>query len=60
MGNEEVLKAYRIYEIEADQVLMSRDVAFDKSTFSFLPMLPQDVVDDAVLLMSTPCLSRPG
>ena len=59
MGYEEVSKAYLTYDIEADQVLISRDVTFDKSTFGFLLMLPQDVVDDAVLLTSTPSSSRP-
>ena len=60
MGYEEVSKAYRIYDIEADQVVISPDVTFDKSTFGSLPMMPQDVVDDAVLLTSTPSSSRPG
>ena len=44
MGYEEVSKAYRIYDIEADQVVISPDVNFDKSSFTFLPMLLQDVV----------------
>ena len=59
MGYEEVSNEYRIFDIEADQVMINRDVTFDKSTFGFLLMLPQDVVDDAVLLTSTPSSSRP-
>ena len=49
MGHEEVSKAYRIYDIEADQVVISRDVTFDESTFGLSPALPQETVDDAVL-----------
>ena len=49
IGYEEVSKAYRIYDIEADQVVISRDVTFDKSTFGLSPALPQETVDDAVL-----------
>ena len=49
MGYEEVSKAYRIYDIEADQVVISRDVTFDESTFGFSPALPQEAVDDTAL-----------
>ncbi|KAF0688450.1 hypothetical protein As57867_019868, partial [Aphanomyces stellatus] len=33
MGYEEVSKAYRVYDIEAGQVVISRDVTFDESSF---------------------------
>uniref|UniRef100_A0AAV1V0P1 Retroviral polymerase SH3-like domain-containing protein n=1 Tax=Peronospora matthiolae TaxID=2874970 RepID=A0AAV1V0P1_9STRA len=49
MGYEEVSKAYRVYDIEADQVVISRDVTFDESTFGFSPTLPQEIVDDTAL-----------
>uniref|UniRef100_A0AAV1U9V9 Reverse transcriptase Ty1/copia-type domain-containing protein n=1 Tax=Peronospora matthiolae TaxID=2874970 RepID=A0AAV1U9V9_9STRA len=49
MGYEEVSKAYRVYDIEADQVVISRDVTFDESTLGFSPMLPQEIVDDTAL-----------
>uniref|UniRef100_A0AAV1TCD4 Reverse transcriptase Ty1/copia-type domain-containing protein n=1 Tax=Peronospora matthiolae TaxID=2874970 RepID=A0AAV1TCD4_9STRA len=49
MGYEEVVKAYRVYDIEADQVVISRDVTFDESTFGFSPTLPQEIVDDTAL-----------
>uniref|UniRef100_A0AAV1UXY0 Reverse transcriptase Ty1/copia-type domain-containing protein n=1 Tax=Peronospora matthiolae TaxID=2874970 RepID=A0AAV1UXY0_9STRA len=49
MGYEEVSKAYRVYEIEADQVVISRDVTFDEPTFGFSPTLPQEIVDDTAL-----------
>ena len=49
MGYEEVSKAYRVYDIEADQVMISHDVTFDESTFVFLQTLPQEIVDDTAL-----------
>uniref|UniRef100_A0AAV1VDW7 Integrase catalytic domain-containing protein n=1 Tax=Peronospora matthiolae TaxID=2874970 RepID=A0AAV1VDW7_9STRA len=49
MGYEEVSKAYRVYDIEADQVVISRNVTFDESTLGFSPMLPQEIVDDTAL-----------
>ena len=49
LGYEEASKVYRIYDIEADQAVISRDVTFDESTFGFVQTLLQDVVDDAVL-----------
>ena len=49
MGYEEVSKAYRVYDIEAGQVVISRDVTFDESTFGFSPALPQAVVEDTTL-----------
>ncbi|POM61253.1 hypothetical protein PHPALM_29758, partial [Phytophthora palmivora] len=41
MGYEERSKAYRVYDIEAGQVVISRDVTFDESTFD-----DANVVDD--------------
>ena len=32
MGYEEASKVYRIYDIEADQAVISRDATFDEST----------------------------
>ena len=49
MGYEEASKAYRVYDIEADQVMISRDVIFDESAFRFSPALPQAVVEDTAL-----------
>ena len=49
MGYEEVSKAYRVYDIEVDQVVISRDVTFDESTFGFSPTLSQEPMDDTAL-----------
>uniref|UniRef100_A0AAV1T0M0 Retroviral polymerase SH3-like domain-containing protein n=1 Tax=Peronospora matthiolae TaxID=2874970 RepID=A0AAV1T0M0_9STRA len=49
MGYEEASKAYRVYDIEADQVVISRDITFDESTLGFSPRLPQEIVDDTAL-----------
>uniref|UniRef100_A0AAV1TK72 Integrase catalytic domain-containing protein n=1 Tax=Peronospora matthiolae TaxID=2874970 RepID=A0AAV1TK72_9STRA len=49
MGYEEVSKAYRVYDIEADQVVISHNATFDESTLGFSPMLPQENVDDTAL-----------
>lgn len=49
MGYEEVSKAYRAYDTEADQVVISCDVNFDESTFGFSPTLLQQLVDDTAL-----------
>uniref|UniRef100_A0AAV1VG57 Retroviral polymerase SH3-like domain-containing protein n=1 Tax=Peronospora matthiolae TaxID=2874970 RepID=A0AAV1VG57_9STRA len=53
MGYEEVSKAYRVYDIEADQVVISRDATFDESTFGFSPTLPQEMVDDTALYIES-------
>uniref|UniRef100_A0AAV1TE02 Integrase catalytic domain-containing protein n=1 Tax=Peronospora matthiolae TaxID=2874970 RepID=A0AAV1TE02_9STRA len=46
VGYEEVSKAYRVYDIEAGQVVISRDVNFDESTFGLqLPITDEDVDD---------------
>uniref|UniRef100_A0AAV1V8Y6 Integrase catalytic domain-containing protein n=1 Tax=Peronospora matthiolae TaxID=2874970 RepID=A0AAV1V8Y6_9STRA len=42
VGYEEVSKAYRVYDIEAGQVVISRDVNFDESTFG----LPSPITDE--------------
>ena len=48
MGYEEASKAYR-YDIEAGQVMITRDVNFDESTFRFLPKLLQETIEDTTL-----------
>uniref|UniRef100_A0AAV1V8R4 Integrase catalytic domain-containing protein n=1 Tax=Peronospora matthiolae TaxID=2874970 RepID=A0AAV1V8R4_9STRA len=46
LGYEEVSKAYRVFDIEAGQVVVSRDVNFDESTFGLqLPITDEDVDD---------------
>uniref|UniRef100_A0AAV1VET7 Reverse transcriptase Ty1/copia-type domain-containing protein n=1 Tax=Peronospora matthiolae TaxID=2874970 RepID=A0AAV1VET7_9STRA len=46
MGYEEVSKAYRVFDIEAGQVVISRDVNLDGSTFGLqLPITDEDVDD---------------
>uniref|UniRef100_A0AAV1TVU5 Integrase catalytic domain-containing protein n=1 Tax=Peronospora matthiolae TaxID=2874970 RepID=A0AAV1TVU5_9STRA len=46
VGYEEFSKAYRVYDIEAGQVVISRDVNFDESTFGLqLPITDEDVDD---------------
>ncbi|KAG3073017.1 hypothetical protein PC122_g14982 [Phytophthora cactorum] len=46
LGYEEVSKAYRLYDIEAGQVVISRDVNFDESTFGLSPPISDEDVDD--------------
>lgn len=47
IGYEERSKAYRVYDIEAGQVVISRDVNFDESRFGLdSPRLDDDDVDD--------------
>ncbi|KAG3048663.1 hypothetical protein PC122_g23768 [Phytophthora cactorum] len=46
LGYEEVSKAYRLYDIEAGQVGISRDVNFDESTFGHSPPISDEDVDD--------------
>ncbi|KAG3044906.1 hypothetical protein PI125_g27150 [Phytophthora idaei] len=46
LGYEEVFKAYRLYDIEAGQVVISRDVNFDESTFGLSPPISDEDVDD--------------
>uniref|UniRef100_A0AAV1THB3 Retroviral polymerase SH3-like domain-containing protein n=1 Tax=Peronospora matthiolae TaxID=2874970 RepID=A0AAV1THB3_9STRA len=45
LGYEEVSKAYRVYDIEAGQVMISRDVNFDESAFGMSMMISDDDVD---------------
>uniref|UniRef100_A0AAV1VDJ4 Integrase catalytic domain-containing protein n=1 Tax=Peronospora matthiolae TaxID=2874970 RepID=A0AAV1VDJ4_9STRA len=49
MGYEEESKAYRVYDIEAGQVVISRDITFDESTFDFSVDRPSDDDEDAEL-----------
>uniref|UniRef100_A0AAV1TT31 Polyprotein n=1 Tax=Peronospora matthiolae TaxID=2874970 RepID=A0AAV1TT31_9STRA len=49
MGYEEASKAYRVYDIETDQVVISRDITFDESTFDFSMDRPSDDDEDAEL-----------
>ncbi|KAG2760297.1 hypothetical protein Pcac1_g27725 [Phytophthora cactorum] len=46
LGYEEVSKAYRLYDIEAGQVVISRNVNFDESTFGLSPPISDEDVDD--------------
>ncbi|KAG3002461.1 hypothetical protein PC120_g19715 [Phytophthora cactorum] len=46
LGYEEMSKAYRLYDIEAGQVVISRDVNFDESTFGLSPPISDEDVDD--------------
>ncbi|KAG2887557.1 hypothetical protein PC114_g18783 [Phytophthora cactorum] len=46
LGYEEVSKAYRLYDIEAGQVVISRDVNFDESTFGLSPPISDEDVND--------------
>ncbi|CAH0516241.1 unnamed protein product [Peronospora belbahrii] len=43
---EEVSKAYRVFDIEAGQVVVSRDVNFNESSFGLSPPVEDNVVDD--------------
>uniref|UniRef100_A0AAV1TG08 Integrase catalytic domain-containing protein n=1 Tax=Peronospora matthiolae TaxID=2874970 RepID=A0AAV1TG08_9STRA len=47
MGYEEASKAYRVYDIEAGQVVISRDIIFDGSTFDFSMDRPSDDDENA-------------
>ena len=49
MGYEETSKAYRVFDIEAGQVVITRDINFDESAFGFSPSLQEEVVEDAAL-----------
>ena len=46
LGYKEVSKAYRVYDIEAGQVVVSRDVNFDESTFGLTPPISDEDADD--------------
>ncbi|CEG49316.1 FOG: Transposon-encoded proteins with TYA, reverse transcriptase, integrase domains in various combinations [Plasmopara halstedii] len=46
VGYEELSKAYRIYDIGAGQVVISRDVNFDESSFGFSAASYSDDEDD--------------
>ena len=45
-GYEELSKAYRVYDIEAGQVVISRDVNFDESTFGLSSLINDEVLDN--------------
>ena len=49
MEYEAVSKAYRIYDIEARKVVITRDVTFNKLSFGFSSVLPQEIVEDIAL-----------
>uniref|UniRef100_A0AAV1VN52 Integrase catalytic domain-containing protein n=1 Tax=Peronospora matthiolae TaxID=2874970 RepID=A0AAV1VN52_9STRA len=46
LGYEEASKAYRVYDIEAGQLSISRDVNFDESTFKLSPPTTAKDADD--------------
>ncbi|GMF32343.1 unnamed protein product [Phytophthora fragariaefolia] len=45
LGYEERSKAYRVYDIEAGQVVISRDVTFDESSFDGSKGIDDEDVD---------------
>ena len=49
MGYEEVSKAYRVYDIEAGRVVISRDVTFDEMIIGFSTLSSSDDDEDATL-----------
>ena len=49
MGYEEVSKAYRVFDIEAGQIMITRDVTFDESTFGFSMEPSSEEIDDTML-----------
>ena len=49
MGYEQVSKAYRVYDIEAGHMVITRDITFDESTFGFSPSLPEETSNDTAL-----------
>ena len=49
-GYEELSKAYRVYDIEAGEVIISCDINFDESAFGRLPLnTVDDVANDLAL-----------
>uniref|UniRef100_A0AAV1U9H3 Integrase catalytic domain-containing protein n=1 Tax=Peronospora matthiolae TaxID=2874970 RepID=A0AAV1U9H3_9STRA len=46
LGYEEASKAYRVYDIEAGQVVISPDVNFDESAFGLSPPITGEDTDD--------------
>uniref|UniRef100_A0AAV1U2J2 Retroviral polymerase SH3-like domain-containing protein n=1 Tax=Peronospora matthiolae TaxID=2874970 RepID=A0AAV1U2J2_9STRA len=46
LGYEEASKSYRVYDIEAGQVVISRDVNFDESAFGLSPPTTAEDADD--------------
>ena len=46
LGYEEVFKANRVYDIEAGQVIISRDVNFDESAFGLSSATTDEDADD--------------
>ena len=48
-GYEEVSKAYRVYDIDAQRVVISRDVTFDESTLGDLSVQFFDDLEEANL-----------
>ena len=46
LGYEEVSEAYRVFDVEAGQVVISRDVNFDESVLGTGPSLTYEEVED--------------
>ena len=46
LGYEEMSKTYRVYDIETGQVVISRAVNFDESTFGLLSLTANEVVEN--------------
>ena len=49
MEYEDLSKAYCVFGIDAGQVVISRDVTFDESTFGYSLALPQEFAEDFAL-----------
>ena len=49
VGYEEVSKAYRVFDIEASKIMITRDVTFDESAFGFSMEPSNEEFDDAML-----------
>ena len=49
MGYEEVSKAYRVFDIAAGQIVITRDVNFDEATFGFSMEKSSEIIKDAIM-----------
>ena len=49
IGYEEATKAYRVFDVESGQIMISRDVTFDETKFEFLMDRSSEEVNDAAI-----------